>query len=378
MRLNRNPAFTLVELLVVITIIGIIMALALPTLNAARESARILQCKNNLRQLGMAAQVHNSEQTVLPSGGWGWHYAGAPSRGFRELQPGGWTYNVLPFMDNLALHNSPGKARFTSPVPQFHCPSKRKPILYPLRQDVSGWLLMRLCDENMQSPYTYKLQTIARADYAGNGGTRADPVMAGTATAFSGSLDKYIKAPNSEAVVGLRAFWKTQVHGLNNCNGAVCLGTGQSIQAISEQDGSTNTVMYGERHINPDDYFNGSASDDDQGWDQGYDRDTIRWGGADEKIFGMARNDLNYTPAIISKIQEYYTRKNLSKNHWIPIQDKAGYTSPARWGSPHGDSINFVMVDSSVKSVNYGVDPFVFYCLCNYKDGQGIPPGVLK
>ena len=78
-----KPGFTLVELLVVIAIIGIIMGLALPALNAARESARVLQCKNHLRQLGTGCLTHNSEQLTLPTGGWGWHFAGAPSRGFR-------------------------------------------------------------------------------------------------------------------------------------------------------------------------------------------------------------------------------------------------------------------------------------------------------
>ena len=372
---RRKNAFTLVELLVVITIIGIIMALALPTLNAARESARILQCKNNLRQLGMAAQVHNAEQMVLPSGGWGWQFAGAPSRGFRELQPGGWTYNILPFMDNVALHNMPGPKRFQTPVPQFHCPSKRTPILYPF---VHSDPVMCCADQGLKSPVSMGVTMIARSDYAGNGGTRGDSDLAGLSSAHHGSLKGFVSKSNADAIVGIRKYWNTQINSLNDSTGAICQGTGQSIQTISEQDGSTNTILFGERHINPDGYYNGSECDDDQGWDQGYDRDTIRWGGADKKLFGMATGNMNYTPEIIAKIQAYYTRKNLSKNYWNPIQDTAGYTSPARWGSPHGDSLNFVMVDSSVKSVNYGVDPFVFYCLCNYKDGQGIPPGILK
>ena len=84
MRIYRR-AFTLVELLVVITIIGIIMGLSLPALNAARESARVLQCKNHLKQLGTGCWTHNSEQLTLPTGGWGWQFAGDPARGFREL-----------------------------------------------------------------------------------------------------------------------------------------------------------------------------------------------------------------------------------------------------------------------------------------------------
>ena len=106
----RRPAgFTLVELLVVIAIIGVLVALLLPAIQAAREAARRAQCKNNLKQIGLA--VLNLEQSakVFPTGGiHPWpdivNYS-ANGRPFGPKTQGlSWAFQILPYLEQGAVH----------------------------------------------------------------------------------------------------------------------------------------------------------------------------------------------------------------------------------------------------------------------------------
>jgi len=79
---------TLVEVLVVIAIIAILMALLLPAVQAVRETARRVQCSNNLKQIGTATQSHLQAWQTFPSAGWCWGNGPDPNAGYREEQPG--------------------------------------------------------------------------------------------------------------------------------------------------------------------------------------------------------------------------------------------------------------------------------------------------
>ena len=150
-----HSAFTLVELLVVVAIIGILISLLLPAIQAARESARRVQCMNNLRQIGLALTAYHDAYGAFPRGGW-------PAASANLS----WSASILPYIEGTNMHKllNPAVA-YTDPanlaagqtvLPIFLCPTAP-----------SGRTLRKSADLPVSSPHTY-----ARTHYGAVNGER--------------------------------------------------------------------------------------------------------------------------------------------------------------------------------------------------------------
>ena len=158
---ERRPAFTLIELLVVIAIIGVLIALLLPAVQMARESARRTQCSNHLKQLGLAMHNYVGTHNVLPTFAVNARRTGTHAEGAASPEAaccfGGKATSVhsrlLPFMEQTTIYEmiparewvyancgSPnsrlnalpfnGKTMAEAakmPIPTFRCPSDGGP-----------------------------------------------------------------------------------------------------------------------------------------------------------------------------------------------------------------------------------------------------------
>ena len=141
MVLQRRSGFTLVELLIGIAIFTTLGAIMLPAIQSSRESARLTSCRNNISQLSKGMVQHETYYGYFPSGGWSPQWLGVAERSGDSSQPGGWSFGVLPYIEEVGVRNMVANVPaggetaayaklVTTSLPAFSCASRRssKPV----------------------------------------------------------------------------------------------------------------------------------------------------------------------------------------------------------------------------------------------------------
>ena len=319
---SRHPVqgMTLVELLVVIAVLSALLALLLPAVQLCREAARKITCRNNLRQLSLAIQSHESLHGHLPTGGWGWRWTGDPDRGFGPQQPGGWVFNLLPFLEQAQLRKMGTALAFDEkakllaesaaiPLPVLVCPSRRSPRPQPY--------VHRFDYVNASRP-----SAVARSDYAACSGDFAPDVAAGKG-----------RGPQSLAEGDSHRFHWRDV----DLTGAVFRRSTVRLATIS--DGLSNTYLVGEKYLARVHYVSGTGQNDDQHMLVGFDSDTLR------------TTDPNFPP----------------------LADTRSTASDHAFGSAHASAFHIALADGAVTSISYAVDREIHRARGNR--GDGAPAG---
>jgi prepilin-type N-terminal cleavage/methylation domain-containing protein len=351
--------FTLVELLVVIAIIGILVALLLPAIQAAREAARRTQCKNQLKQIGLAIQNHANTFKVFPTGGTGFHpdiedYVVDGTPFGPDKQGLGWGYQILPYLEEGAIQGITTQDELEVAVVSIYvCPSRRSPSI---------------------SSGANAGEQVFLIDYAGAQPCTVDckPSSLGCTNPVSYNPLDAVPMSQNGYVANQFSFWGgrpdiTEVGGLTAMGGQVYDGvivrspwrltgkdaSGRPIGKYVDvnrptkfaqiTDGTSHTFMLGEKYVRTDLYDGGSKSDD-QGWADGWDPDAMR-----------------------STCFQPYQDGDGTGFTFPPLNDPGDFFGSDRdvyyFGSAHTGGFNGVFADGSVRTLNYNIDVVIFNAL---------------
>ena len=352
----RWAGFTLVELLVVIAIIGILVALLLPAIQAAREAARRTECKNHLKQIGVAIHNFASARKVLPTGGSIFfpdiaYYLNEGGTPFGPDKQGlGWAFQILPYLEDgnvYAIKTTLDIQKII--VPMYYCPSRRAP-------------------------------TRKRGHGRGKRGDPTGAILMDYAAATPRGVDRATGLPYPDKDVPDKAFWqvpssspwdfptnkdwlgmivRTQFYRKKGevgdpkdfvGNPFVDGGSTSPITFAKVTDGVSKTLMISEKVVNPH-YYEGRTPSDDRGWSDGWDPDIMRCTCVPPVSDGdtLAMTDSQY------HVFEY------------------GLIGDAfHFGSAHPGAMNAVFGDGSVHTINYEIDPVLFDRLGDRRDGETV------
>ncbi|HEX2476286.1 MAG TPA: DUF1559 domain-containing protein, partial [Lacipirellulaceae bacterium] len=316
----------------VIAIIGVLVALLLPAIQAAREAARRSQCKNNLKQLGIAAHLFHDTHKFFPSAGWGDWWVGCPDQGMGERQPGSWAYQLLGHIEETARAGvgqgfkcgDPNSVKaigqmVSTAVPVFYCPTRRAAQPYPHSpRDI----------RNYEPP-----PMAGKSDYAGNIGDLAFVGKDEGPTSLA-AYDAHpwgYSGPDFVAAVFPRSKCSTGHTGIIFQRSTV------SFKQIT--DGTSQTYLIGEKNIQDDFYEDGGALNDDQSMYTGWDKDNVR----STAITILANGTLNTSSSFPPAADTDTPNQNVGQYQWA-------------FGGPHSGGWQAVFCDGSVHFLSYEMD----------------------
>ncbi|MGD9632796.1 MAG: DUF1559 domain-containing protein [Pirellulales bacterium] len=343
-RENTSPsarwAFVLVDLLAAVSLVGLLLMLLLPAIQAAREATRNSQCKHHLRELAFGCLKHENAHRTFPYSGWSFAWMGDPDQGIGPQQPGSWGYTIGRFLDVKADFNLGAGLQFDEKkralakqmsivVPVFHCPSRRPAVALPSRSAAGT-----PCDNGILPKNAFLPEKVAKSDYAINGGNGSgwDGGAGGSGGVpsedclISNELSDGPSYPNCNwHIYSPSQYWQ-------RFNGVSGWRIGAHVSQIS--DGVSKTVLVGEKFMQPLFYENscpspgnqpskGNAGDNGSMY-MGWDIDIART--------GSLLRDYNANPpnSIVSN----------------------------QFGSAHPHAANFAFCDGSVRAIRYEVSNF--------------------
>jgi prepilin-type N-terminal cleavage/methylation domain-containing protein/prepilin-type processing-associated H-X9-DG protein len=348
---RSRHGFTLVELLVVITIIGILVSLLLPAVNSARESAHRAQCSSNIRQLGMALQAyHTAFGKFPPSSVWRNNGVLDPSQVYSQAgntssRWENWVILILPQLDNGNLRQmfaTDASGNFVQSIGGNGGTSTN-----PVQSDATARatvLQVMLCpsDPFNRSPFMGSSDSLtnqmgdnwARGNYAAN---------ASMAYLDASTHDTSTDLPNSYGVAP--AIWRIPT----NCG---VMGANTSLRVEDIGDGASNTILVGEIRA-------GVTSFDPRGiWAMGGGAPSALWAhgyiGDDNgpNCTQIGADDVVSGPDIVSAIgtQEKLAAMNMA----CSIYSLPNWQQTAR--SMHPGGVNTCFCDGSVHFIGDGVE----------------------
>lgn len=333
---------TLVELLACLAIVGLLMGLLLPAVNAAREGARRAECVGHARNLALACQQHLAAHGFFPSGGWSGKFIGDPARGYGADQPGSWLFSAAPYFEarSTDLGASSGAGAFPlakslaelyqSAPAILYCPSRRAAAAYPIKRQGNGALRL------LNSPGAMLLGTMTKSDYAANSG---DAVYS-SAVGFVGGPELWTPPKGDLARPAPRRWTATDDPGTRFFQSGVCFYRSE-IRAAEVTGGMSHTYLLGEKYLDPRFYESVEGTDDPEmlGDNQ------AAWVGYEWDNHRAAWNP--------------DSRRDPSSHQ--PARDGAGaaFAGLYAFGSAHPASLQMAYCDGSVRSLAYDVDAAV-------------------